>query len=90
MNKNELLTNVAELSKVSIEKSKRVLESLILVITQSLKNERKVKVHGLVTISKSKRKAYRGRNPKTGQAVSIPARNIVRFKMSKTLGDALN
>jgi DNA-binding protein HU-beta len=90
MNKNELLTAIAELSKVDIEKSKRVLEALIVTIIQNLKKDKKVKVHGLVTISKAKRKAYHGRNPKTGQILAIPARNVVRFKMSKTLGNALN
>lgn len=90
MNKNELLAAIAALSKVDLHKSKRVLEALILTIIQCLKNDKKVKVHGLLTIYKTKRKAYQGHNPKTGQALAIPARNIVRFKISKTTGDALN
>ena len=58
-------------------------------IKESLKKGNDVVLTGFGTFVVSKRKARIGRNPQTGAALKIPARKAVRFKVSKTLKDAV-
>jgi len=59
-------------------------------VTGALADGDKVQVPGFGTFSVSERAARQGRNPQTGEAITIPASKGVRFKAGKGLKDAVN
>jgi len=83
----EVMANDAGITKVAATKA---LESMINGITKSLKQkDGKITLTGFGTFSKSRRKARKGRNPKTGEAIKIKASNTVKFKAGKNLKEAV-
>src|SRR6202165_4209467 len=58
-------------------------------IAQSLEKGDEVRIHGFGSFKTAQRAARMGRNPRTGEAVSVPARRVVRFAASTTLSSAL-
>ena len=59
-------------------------------IVEALQNGERVEIRGFGVFSLRKRKAMIGRNPKTGEPVSVPEKYVPRFKPSKLLADNLN
>ena len=59
-------------------------------ITKALANGDKIPLVGFGTFAVSKREAREGRNPRTGETVTIAARNAVTFKAGSALKDAVN
>jgi len=71
---------------------KEAVDCLNLILEEikgHLKKGQDVVLTGFGTFVISHRKARIGRNPQTGASLKIPARNVVRFKVSKTLKDAV-
>jgi DNA-binding protein HU-beta len=59
-------------------------------VTNALKKkDGKVTLVGFGTFSKVRRKARKGRNPQTGAAIKIKAKNVVKFKAGKKLQDLI-
>ncbi len=90
MTKGELIGQIAsdaDISKVAAEKA---LKAFIDAVTSSLKNGDKVSLVGFGTFDISKRAARKGRNPQTGEEITIKASNAPRFKAGKSLKDAVN
>jgi DNA-binding protein HU-beta len=90
MNKQDLVTIVAEAGDLPKGKAGDVLDAVFEAITKSLKKKQEVRLVGFGTFSTSKRKAGKGRNPRTGEEIKIPATTTVRFKAGKGLKDAVN
>jgi DNA-binding protein HU-beta len=90
MNKQDLVAVVAESGELSKAKAGEVLDALFEAITTSLKKKQEVRLVGFGTFSTSKRKAGKGRNPRTGEEIKIPASTTVRFKPGKGLKDSVN
>lgn len=90
MNKNELVSAVAEESKLSKADAQTAVEAVFSVISNELKNGGDVRLVGFGNFSVSKRAASTGRNPQTGAEVKIPARNVPKFAAGKGLKDAVN
>lgn len=59
-------------------------------ITNELKNSGIVNIPGVGKLRVVHKEARQGRNPRTGETVQIPAKNVVTFKMSSTLAEAVN
>ena len=59
-------------------------------IEKSLKKGQQVRMVGFGTWKKTRRKARPGRNPQTGKALTIKARNVAKFSMGQHLFDSLN
>ena len=90
MNKNELITAMSEntnMTKVDTEKS---LKAFIDTVTDELKNGGKVQLVGFGTFEVGERAERQGRNPKTGEAITIPASKSPKFKAGKALKDIVN
>jgi len=66
------------------------LDAVVGAIQGQLRRGERVQVPGLGSFSVSQRPARRGRNPKTGAAIHIPASRSVRFKAGKDLKEGLN
>ncbi len=90
MNKNELVSAVAEAAKISKGDAQAAVDAVFSAITGELKNGGDVRLVGFGNFSVSKREASTGRNPQTGAEVKIPARNVPKFTAGKGLKEAVN
>jgi len=90
MNKQDLISAVADASGLSKTDAGKAVESVFEAITGSLKGGDEVRLVGFGTFSVSKRKASTGRNPRTGEAMTIKASSQPKFKAGKGLKDAVN
>ena len=90
MNKNDLAAVVAGKSGLSKADAAKAVEAVLDGIVESLQGGTEVRLVGFGTFSVSRRAASPGRNPRTGQAITIPAANVPKFKAGKALKEALN
>jgi DNA-binding protein HU-beta len=90
MNKNELVSAVADKAGLSKGDAAKAVEALFDTITGELKNGGDVRLVGFGNFSVSRREASTGRNPSTGAEVKIPARNVPKFTAGKGLKDSVN
>jgi DNA-binding protein HU-beta len=90
MNKQELIGTVAESTGLNRSDAVKAVESVFEGITTALKKGDEVRLVGFGTFSVSKRKASTGRNPRTGEPMSISASSQPKFKAGKGLKDAVN
>jgi DNA-binding protein HU-beta len=90
MNKTELIDAVAEAADISKMSAQRAVDAALEAITRALGSGDAVTIAGFGTFQVKERPARTGRNPKTGEAISIAASKIAAFKAGKGLKDALN
>jgi DNA-binding protein HU-beta len=90
MNKTELIDAMAEDAGITKAAAKKALESFLNNVEGSLKKGNRVSLVGFGSWSVSKREAREGRNPQTGKAIKIAAKNVVKFKAGTELGNAVN
>jgi len=90
MNKTELVDAVAENANLSKTDAAQAVDAVLSSITGALKKGDKVSLVGFGVFSVRERAARQGRNPKTGQAITIPAGKTPGFKAGKALKDAVN
>ncbi len=93
MNKQEIINKIAEDHGITKAMAKAIFEQIFDDITaafRSKKTENKIQIPGFGSFKMEKRAARTGRNPKTGESMKIPAKQVVKFKASKTLSDKIN
>lgn len=90
MNKQELVSKIADSAKLTKTDAASALEAFVDIITKSLKKGNEVRLTGFGTFTTSKRKATTGRNPRTGQSIKIPASTQPKFRAGKSLRDSVN
>ena len=88
MNKTELIEAVATRSKTTKAQTAIMLDGLIEVVQKALAGGNNVQLVGFGTFSVTERASREGRNPATGNTMTIPAKKVVKFKPGKTLADA--
>ncbi len=86
MNKNELITKIAE-TGLSKKDAGTALDAAIAAIGDALANGESVQLIGFGTFSVKERAAREGRNPRTGEVVKIKAAKTPAFKAGKALKD---
>ena len=87
MNKTELIAAVAEKSGITKKDAERVINATFETITAQMKQGEKVQLSGFGIFEVKEREARVGRNPRTKEAIQIPASKVPAFKASKTLKD---
>ncbi len=90
MNKQDLVTKVADKADIPKTKAEAAVNAMIDAIKASLKKGDDVRLVGFGTFSVAKRAATTGRNPRTGQPIKIPASKQPKFKAGKELKEAVN
>lgn len=90
MNKQELIATVADTSGLSKGDAVKAVEAVFETISGALKKGDEVRLVGFGTFSLSKRKASIGRNPRTGDPMTIKASSQPKFKAGKGLKDSVN
>jgi len=89
MNKSNFIEKVAQETGLSIKETGRVLASLTGVVTKALKRGEKVVLTGFGTFLISKRAKRKGRNPQTGESITIKASRVPRFRPGKEFKNIL-
>ena len=89
MNKADLISKIATNSGLSKKDSEKALSATIDAITDALKGGDKVQLVGFGIFDVKQRAARTGRNPKTKEAIKIPASRTPQFKAGKALKDAV-
>jgi DNA-binding protein HU-beta len=87
MNKQELVTLVAEKADLSKKESEAAVAAIIEGITETLSKGEKVQLVGFGTFEVRQRQAREGRNPSTGETIKIAAQKVPAFKAGKALKD---
>jgi DNA-binding protein HU-beta len=90
MNKQDLISAVAESSGLSKSDAVKAVEGVFDSISAALKKGDEVRLVGFGTFSVSQRKASTGRNPRTGETMTIKASAQPKFKAGKGLKDSVN
>lgn len=89
MNKTELIAVVAENTGLTKKDAERVVSATFDTIAAQLKAGEKIQVSGFGIFEVKEREARVGRNPRTKEAIQIPASKVPTFKASKTLKDMI-
>ena len=90
MNRTELVAAMAERANLSKKDAEAALKAFTEVVAEDLKNGGKVQLVGFGTFEVSERAAREGRNPQTGEPMTIAACKAPKFKAGKAFKDAIN
>lgn len=90
MNKTELIAAVAGKTELTKKDTEKVLKAFTDVVAEELKKGEKVQLVGFGTFEVSERAAREGRNPQTGETMTIAASKAPKFKAGKALKDMIN
>lgn len=90
MTKAELVEDVAEAAELTKKDAERLVEIVFESIIETLNQGEKIELRGFGSFRVRERGARRGRNPKTGDPVSIPAKRVPYFKPGKELKELIN
>jgi len=86
MNKAELVKAIAQKAQVTQAVAEKCLNAFIEVVTETLKGKKEeVRLVGFGTFRVVKRAERKGKNPRTGETITIPAREVVKFVPGKEL-----
>lgn len=89
MNKNELVKAIAGRAKLKLSDTEKLVNSFIETVSDELKGKGKVTLVGFGTFAVAHRKEKTGVNPKTGDKITIKAKNVPVFKPGKALKDTV-
>ncbi|MBE5100316.1 HU family DNA-binding protein [Priestia aryabhattai] len=89
MNKTELVDAVATQAELSKQDAKKAVEALFETISNTLAKKEKIQLIGFGTFEVRERAARTGRNPQTGEEMTIPASKVPAFKPGKELKAAV-
>ena len=89
MTKSQIVAHLAEKAEISKKTVAGLLEELVSLATKEAKSGGQFVVPGLGKAVKANRKARTGRNPQTGEAIKIPAKTVVKFRLAKAFKDAV-
>jgi len=89
MTKIDIVNSVYEDLGISKKDSVRIVESVFEIIKDELGKGKAVKISGFGKWTVKAKKERKGRNPQTGEALTIDARSVITFKPSNVLRDAI-
>ncbi len=89
MTKAELITRMADDAGITKGKAEQALSSFIEAVTGTLSSGDKITLVGFGTFDVGERAQREGRNPRTGQAITIPASRTVRFRAGNKLRESV-
>ncbi len=89
MSKSAVVSHLADKADLSKKVIGSLLEELAGLATQECKTSGQFVIPGIGKAVKSNRKARMGRNPQTGEAIKIPAKTVVKFRLAKAFKDSV-
>ena len=90
MNRTELVAAMTEKTQLSKKDAEAALKAFVDVVSEEMKKGEKVQLVGFGTFEVSERAAREGRNPQTGETMTIAASKTPKFKAGKALKDLVN
>jgi len=91
MGKSEIVDSiVANVEGLTKKQAGDAFDAVISAISGGINAEGRVALPGFGSFTKANRPEREGRNPSTGQKITIAAKNVVKFKAGKSLGDSIN
>jgi len=89
LTKSQILKHLAETCDIPKKTTVALLDELLDLAVKETKKAGVFTVPGFGKLRKAHRKARMGRNPQTGEAIKIPAKTVTKFRLSKSLKDAI-
>lgn len=89
MNKQELVKAIAEKAELTNKQAEAALNAAVATLTETMANGDKVTLIGFGTFEVKERAERTSRNPRTGEAMTVPATKLPVFKAGKALKDAV-
>jgi integration host factor subunit beta len=90
MTKADLVDEVAKISNLTKKETELIVNTVFDSIAAALARTEKVELRGFGSFRVRRRNSRRGRNPKTGSAVSVPEKRVPFFKVGKRLKELVN
>lgn len=89
MTQTAIVRELAETTGVNNKVSKQYMETLASLAVRETKKNGVFILPGIGRLVRAERKARVGRNPATGEAIKIPAKKVVKFRLAKSVKDAI-
>jgi integration host factor subunit beta len=89
MNKTDIIDRIAEDIRVNQKVAKVAVETILETISEAVIKGERVEIRGFGNFTLREYKAYKGRNPKTGEVVDVPPKKLPYFKVGKELKDMI-
>jgi DNA-binding protein HU-beta len=89
LTQTQLITELAEAVEITKKQAKAFVDKLAEVATRETKKSALFVLPGIGRLVRQERKARIGRNPATGEKIKIAAKKVVKFRVAKTLKDAI-
>jgi len=90
MTKDDLIKAIADQTQLAKKEASQALKAILETIEQSLSQGEEISIVGFGSFKVVKREQRTGRNPRTGDSITIPATKVVRFSPGKALKEATN
>jgi integration host factor subunit beta len=90
MTKSELIEAITTRGEITKARAELVVNCVFDTMTEALQRGEGIEIRGFGSFTVRPYKAYTGRNPRTGQAVEVPAKNLPFFKVGKELREIVN
>lgn len=90
MTKADIAEKIQETTTLNKKESAELLEVVFSIMKQTLESGEKIKVAGFGNFEVKQKKDRKGRNPQTGESITIEARKILSFKPSNILRQSIN
>ncbi|HEU0138065.1 MAG: HU family DNA-binding protein [Bryobacteraceae bacterium] len=89
MTQTQLVRELAESTELSNKTARALLDSLAEIAVRETKKNGVFVIPGIGRLVRQERKARIGRNPATGESIKIPAKKVVKFRVAKSVKDAI-
>ncbi|MBR1810563.1 MAG: HU family DNA-binding protein [Clostridia bacterium] len=90
MNKTELISAVAAKSESTKKDAEKAVNAVLAVVSETLAGGDSVQIAGFGTFEVRERAEKQGRNPRTGETITVPAAKVPAFKAGRGLKDAVS
>lgn len=90
MKKVDIVNKLTEVRDTNKKDCTEIVDQVIDIMKNGVKEDGELDIFGFVKITKAHKKAGTARNPRTGETVDVPAKNVPKAKFSKTFKDFLN
>lgn len=90
MTKSDIAEKIHTTTGLSRKDSTAMMESVFAIMKESLESGETIKISGFGNFEVKQKEARRGRNPQTGETITIEARKVLTFKPSNLLNKAIN
>ncbi|AKJ63627.1 HU family DNA-binding protein [Kiritimatiella glycovorans] len=87
--KTQIIAQMADDAEITKVQAKAALESMVDMAYKGAKTKDGFTIPGIGKLIKQRRKARTGRNPATGESIKIPAKTVLKFRISKQAKDAI-